>query len=197
MKVAYISVVKNSIPPLSDTIDGIASISATIAEGIQKRGHQISFVRSQDSLLNIKDEVEEAKSSLPSMISYFGLDYLSKIPKITAAEFLEVFNGEAHLLLLELIQKNKYDLVHFHSSPVVYSLPFTKKIKIPKIFTLHDQFTEAHQHIFDLYDDVSNNYFVSVSNYQRKSISKLKYISTIYHGIDTNILIFLRLQEMD
>ena len=188
MKIAFISVVRNTIPPLHNTIDGIASISATLAAGLQQKGHQLDFVRSKDSLIALESNTEKTKSSLPSMISFFGVDLLSKIQKVTNTEFLEVFNGEAHLLLLDMIRENRYDIVHFNTSPIIYSLPFTKKISTPKVFTLHDQFTEVHQRVFDLYSDIPNNYFVSISDYQRKPINKLNYVKTIYHGIDTHTL---------
>jgi len=85
------------------------------------------------------------------------------------------------LLYDDLFSRLKeFDIIHNHLG--FHPLIFSKLIDVPIITTLH---SSAAPDFPDIVNRVRNNYFVSISNAQRKIIPDLNYIDTIYHGIDT------------
>lgn len=180
LKIAFISTVRNPIPPKINTINGISSISAILAEGLQAKGHEINFFCPKGSTVH----TQRTESPLCSITDFYGNQYYAALSEKIRNEVLQPFNAELHLLLLENLAKNSYDLVHFHTAPVIFSLAFSRRITTPKVFTFHNQFSQPYDKIFDTYAKDNNNYFVSISFAQRKSININNYAGNIYHGID-------------
>ncbi len=181
MKIAFISVVRNPIPPKINTINGISSISAILAEGLQAKGHEVNFFCPKGSTVH----TQRTESPFYSITEFYGYQYYKSLPERVRDELLQPFNTELHLLLLENLAKNSYDLVHFNTAPMVFSLAFSRRINIPKVFTFHNQFSEPYDKILDIYAKDNKNYFISISLAQRKLISTINYAGNIYHGIDT------------
>jgi len=180
LKIAFISVARNSIPPKLNTIDGIASISSTLAIELSKKGHDVSFFCPKGSTIPIP----RVESRLPAISDFYRKTHYKSLTPVARAELLQPFNGELHFLLEDHVKKNEFDLIHFHTSPMIFSLPLTRRISIPKVFTLHDQFSQPYDRIFDMYSSVTNNYYVSISYAQRKLLNYDGYISNIYHGLN-------------
>lgn len=179
LKIAFISVARNPIPPKLNTIDGIASISSTLAIELSKKGHDVSFFCPKGSTIPIP----RIESRLPAISDFYSKTYYKSLTSVARAELLQPFNGELHFLLEDHVKKNEFDLIHFHTSPMIFSLPLTRRISIPKVFTLHDQFSEPYDRVFDMYSSITNNYYVSISYAQRKLLNYHGYISNIYHGL--------------
>ena len=187
MKIAFISVARHAIPPPIGIIDGIASISSDLAQGLQKKGHDITFFCPEGSSIQTK-RIEIPYGSFEHLLPSHDLEQLSPVAR---AELLEPLNGALHLLLLESLKKEPFDIVHFHTSPLVFSLPFMTKIPIPKVCTLHDQFTPIYSRMVALFK-TENTAFVSISNSQRKTASEIPFTQTIYHGIDLTQFPFIK-----
>ncbi|MBU4017518.1 glycosyltransferase [Patescibacteria group bacterium] len=182
LKIAFVSVARNPVPPKINTINGISTISAIIAEELQAKGHEVNFFCMKGSTVH----TQRTETSLYSVTEFYGDQYYNALPDRVRTELQQPFNAELHLLLLENIAKNYYDIIQFHTYPTIFSLSFSRRITIPKVFTFHNQFSEPYNKILDIYAADKNNYFVSISLAQRKFISAIKYIGNIYHGIDTN-----------
>jgi len=82
---------------------------------------------------------------------------------------------------------NKFDIFHFSLGNGEYLLPFARFIKKPIVLTMHGSGREPYlAKLYAQYQDISNVYFVTISNYQKKALPYLNHIKTIYHGIDIN-----------
>src|SRR3989344_2619551 len=83
--------------------------------------------------------------------------------------------------MLKKAEKGEYDILHIH--PADRALPLSlshENIKI--VYTLHDPIYPWRAEIFKMFQS-SNQYYVSISDSQRKPARNLNYLSTIYNGI--------------
>jgi glycosyltransferase involved in cell wall biosynthesis len=85
-------------------------------------------------------------------------------------------------------EKGNYDILHIH--PVDRALPLAlSHFKIPVVYTLHDPIYPWRAEIFKMFSS-PNQYYVSISDAQRKPAPGLNYLATIYNGIDINLFPF-------
>lgn len=104
---------------------------------------------------------------------------------------------EKHIIFeLALISKafsreDKFDLFHFNIGNGDIALPFARFINKPVLITMHYTVEEEYaKKYFNLFKDLKNVHFVSLSDYQRKLLPDINYAQTIYHGVDTNLFSF-------
>jgi glycosyltransferase involved in cell wall biosynthesis len=62
-------------------------------------------------------------------------------------------------------------------------LPFSSQIKVPKVQTMHDPLYPSYLPIFNEYRDITDNYFVSISQAQRENAPNINYIGNVYNGV--------------
>lgn len=76
-----------------------------------------------------------------------------------------------------------FDVIHAqHSRRVAYFTPFAK---IPTVSTLHSPLSPKEQIVLSHFE--RSQWYVSISNSQRKPMPQLNYAATIYHGIDPDL----------
>lgn len=93
---------------------------------------------------------------------------------------------ELALISKAVSYQKKLDLYHVSIGNGEMFLPFAPLIKKPIIVTMHGPLDESYTNkYFSQYKNLNNIYYVSISNAQRKPMSYLNFIRTIYHGIDT------------
>ncbi len=111
--------------------------------------------------------------------------------KPSAADPKMIQNGKHVMFELALLskafsQQDAFDVYHMNIGDGDLAMPFAAFVKKPIIITLHNIINEEHtRKYFSLFSDIDTVYFVSISNYQRKLLPMLRYVDTIYHGIDT------------
>lgn len=96
-----------------------------------------------------------------------------------------------HLLISKCYSMAKqgfFELIH--SIYDIRSAFYTQFVSTPTISTLHSPLSDHKKTILENFK--KNQYYVSISNAQRKPIPDLNYVATIYHGIqlDDNSLSF-------
>lgn len=92
---------------------------------------------------------------------------------------------ELALISQAVAMQNQFDLFHVNLSNGEYALPFLKYVKKPVIITMHGGDETAYSpSLFQLYRDLPNVWFVSISENQKKRLPDLHYIQRIYHGVD-------------
>lgn len=134
-------------------------VASTIAEGLIKKGHDVTLFATGDSLTSGK------------------LDAICPNPYEEDRE-MDVKVWES-LHISNLMEKaDNFDLIHNHYDflPLTYS----KLIKTPMITTIHGFSSEKIIPVYKKYN--SNSTYISISNADRHS--QLDYYRTIYHGID-------------
>lgn len=92
---------------------------------------------------------------------------------------------ELALLSKAFVEQSQFDLYHVNIGDGDIALPFIPFVSKPVLITLHNT---AHlgyvKQYFSLFKNLSNVFFVSISNEQRKLFPPLNYVDNIYHGID-------------
>lgn len=144
----------------------------------------VKYAKGNDLLLTV---FSSGNSSLPIKIESVGQ---SSIASHNLPE-------EKHMLFeLALISKafsmqDNFDLFHINIGNGDIVLPFARFIKKPVLITLHYSLEEKYiKKYFDLFKDLPNLFYISTSNFQRKLLPNLNYISNIYHGVNPDIFQF-------
>jgi glycosyltransferase involved in cell wall biosynthesis len=140
-------------------------IMHTITEELVKRNHNITLFASGDSQTSAKLVAVTQKAT--------ALD-----PEIDILHHEEF----EHLLIAkcyEMAKKNVFDVIHTIFD--IKSSYYAPLVSTPTVSTLHSPLVGIRKKI--LSQNPNSQYYVSISNSQRKPIPNLKYAGTIYHGI--------------
>jgi len=158
-------------------------IALDIAEGLTKKGHEVTFFGPRGS-----------KSKLFKVVTApFAPLYKNKIlslPGVHGREREKIFSLFDQYLVALLFKENlkrNFDIIHIH--PVDRTLPLAFLTKTPVVYTLHDPIYPWRAEIFKAFQ-TKNQYFISISNNQRKPAPFLNYAATIYNGLNLNLFPF-------
>lgn len=167
-------------PPPLGVIYAPMDIAVAVSEGLQRRGHNVTFFAPKGS----KIKVSEVKTcGLNSLRQNGELSILSG-PNVGGAEIAKIYNLWDQFLLSVMYKEateGKFDIIHIH--PADRALPLAYAIRnIPTIYTLHDPIYPWRAAIFRMFSS-PNQYYVSISNAQRRPAPDLNYLATIYNGI--------------
>ena len=171
LKIAVIAPPLTTVPPKGH--GGTERIAYEMAEGFKKRNHKVALFgagsckTSTKFIQILKQTIEERKNDIAFTESFRRLRvetiYLAKIIKII------------------LKKEKKFDVIFNHSKNNYLFLPLTPFIKIPIINILHlPLFKEAEE----FYSKFKNSNIITVSNSQRKGFSRIKYLATVYNGVN-------------
>lgn len=171
MRIAVLSSNFIRLPPEADYVPKGSSgaperVMSVITEELVRRGHEVTLFASGDSLTSAKLISVWPKSS-------------SMDPMIGEKDHQEM----EHLLIslcYKMAKEGKFDVIHslFDTRSAYYA----GLVNIPTVSTLHSELSGIKKIILEKIPDTQ--YYVSISNNQRKSIPGLRYISTIYHGLE-------------
>ena len=159
MKIAILSPVAWRTPPKH--YGPWEQIASNIAEGLVEQGIDVTLFATQDS---------ETKGGLDGVIT-MGYEEDKNIDA-KVAECMHISN------LME--KADRFDLIHNHFDflPLTYS----GLIKTPMVTTIHGFSSPKIIPVYKKYNDTT--FYVSISNSDRSPA--LKYVSTVYNGIDEN-----------
>ena len=155
-------------------------VALDVAEGLAERGHRITFFGPAGSKSK-KFEVITA----PFVPLY--KNKILEMPEVYGREREKIFGLFDQYLVALLFKENlkrKFDIIHIH--PADRALPLAFLTDTPVVYTLHDPLYKWRGEIFKLYQ-TKNQYFISLSDAQRKSAPDLNYAGTCYNGIDLNL----------
>lgn len=159
MKVAILSTVAWRTPPRH--YGPWEQIASNITEGLVKRGLDVTLFATGDSITSAKLDT----------VCEMGYEE----DKSRDAKVLECLH------ISNLMEKaSGFDIIHnnFDFLPLTYS----RLIKAPIITTIHGFSSQKIVPVYKKYNDTSH--YVSISNADRSP--ELKYLATVYNGIDTS-----------
>ncbi len=168
MKVAILAPIAWRTPP--EKYGPWEQVASNIAEGLVKKGVEVTLFATADSVTNGK---LEAVCKLP-----YEVDKKNE-PKVM--ECLHI----SHVME----QASSFDIIHNHFDflPLTYS----RLIKTPMITTIHGFSSEKIIPVYKKYNATSA--YISISNSDRSN--ELDYLNTIYHGIDPADFTFVEKKE--
>jgi len=172
------------IPPPKGIIHAPMIIARAIARGLAKKGHQIYFFAPKGS--NLK-RVKMVTGQISPLYGISGKKYLKilsgpDIGEIETNKIRNLWDQYFISLAYKMALKNKLDLLHIH--PADRGLPLGLAIeRIPVFYTLHDPIYPWRAEVFKIFQS-KNQYFISISNAQRKPAPSLNWAGTVYNGLD-------------
>jgi glycosyltransferase involved in cell wall biosynthesis len=165
MRIALVSPLFESVPP--KFYGGTERVVHALSRGLTDRGHEVTVFASGDSSVGCRlvSVIEEAlrltKKPVQDPCAY-NLKMLGQIARVA----------------------DEFDVIHNHHD--YWMLPLSQMTRTPMVTTLHGRldvgdaplalraFPEAH--------------YVSISNHQRRPLPDIKWLRTIYHGMEMSHL---------
>ncbi|MCL5017129.1 MAG: glycosyltransferase family 4 protein [Patescibacteria group bacterium] len=174
LKIAMMVAGQFAIPQPKDIVYAPMDIATYISEEMVKRGHRVDFFAPKGSRVKASRIITGNLPPLSKVVGKFEKN----------ADFSKIFSlWDQYLiaLMFKLAKKEKYDLLHIH--PVDRALPLAlSHPELPVVYTLHDPISPWRAQIFKMFSS-KNQYYVPISNAQKKPAPKLNYLKTIYNGI--------------
>lgn len=182
MKVAYISSAEFGCPAPTNRIQAALWVCQQVIEGMTNLGHETIYIGAGTSTV----KATEIVSMGPAFFDLYPYDEWVTYTVAEKDRTLTAYQSKLQLFLIDYLQNHSVDLVHFHTSPPIFSLPYTRYIRQPKVHTFHDPLLPSYGHIFSSVQEVTSNNFVTISNAQRRGLPDVSYATTVYNGISMN-----------
>ena len=168
MRIAQIAPLYESVPPR--LYGGTERVVSYLTETLVELGHEVTLYASGDSVTN---------ATLRQMCE--GALRLDK-------KSLDA--GADHVYLAERVfqeaESDEFDVVHSHIDYVAF--PLLRRMKTPHVTTLHGRLDIPN--LRNLYREYDDEPLVSISNYQRRPLSRADWRATVYHGLPENLYQF-------
>jgi len=166
MKIAILSPPYLPVPPIG--YGGTERIVYYLAEGLVKKGHEVTLFASGDSKTSAKLSATFEKS----LGNSGELKGKTLLPLIQYADCYS--------------RANDFDIIHNHAQ--FLGLFFADFVNTPVVHTMHctlynDETTEEKIRTVTRF---KNHKYISISNNQREGQKELNWIDTVYNGIDLN-----------
>jgi len=174
MKIAVLGPPWLSVPPLG--YGGTERVFYNVAEGLVKKGHEVTLFATGDSHFS-------------SRLEYFYPKALGNNLDLK----LNPFYILSHLHYFYKNADSRFDIIHDNASDMMLSVYFASMIKTPTVFTMHGSYINNPKDPYSVYQimtsirktlgEFKDMNFVSLSDAQRTIIPELNYVKTIYNGI--------------
>lgn len=177
-------------PAPNDIAYSPAGVAQAIAEGLAKRGHQITFFGPEGTVLR-HDVTIETCSIRPTATTMSDFDEQIATHDLFSDYRFGLYDGTMARTMLTRAKNGEFDCVifnHFESALSLAPLFPT----VPIVYILHDNMDADRRRVIEQ-NASSNQFFISISNSQRRGVPDLQYAATIYNGVDTDI--FTRCNE--
>ncbi len=174
-------------PPPPGIIYAPMDIAVAVSEGLVKKGHLVDFYGPEGTKVRVTNIISAGLKALKQPEG----EAITKGQNVGNAEVNKIFNLWDQYLIAKMFaeaEKGNYDLLHIH--PADRALPLAlSHPKIPVFYTLHDPIYPWKAEIFSMFAS-PNQYYISISDAQRKPAPHLNYAATIYNGIDLSAFPF-------
>jgi len=174
LKIAMMVAGQFEIPQPKNIVYAPMDIAAYISEELVQRGHHVDFYAPKGSRVKATRIISGNLPPLNSVLKKFEKN----------ADFSKIFSlWDQYLisLMFKSVKKEKYDLLHIH--PIDRALPLAlSHPEVPVVYTMHDPIYPWRAKIFKMFSS-KNQYYVPISNAQKKPAPKLNYLKTVYNGI--------------
>lgn len=161
MRIALLAPVSLPVPPLG--YGGTEMIVHHLAEGLVERGHEVTLYATGDSKTRAR-----LVSIFPKGLYFEGIH-----------RKCDVMYHEMAQVSRALQDADRYDLIHDHTKATGTIL--SDLVDIPCVTTIHNDFTLER---LKWYLSYPNHAYVSISKAQARRCPGLRYVGTIYNGID-------------
>ena len=163
MRIAQIAPLFESVPPVR--YGGTERVVHYLTEELVRRGHEVVLFASGDSSTSA-----ELCPSVPAALRTAGHSGAA-----TLHELIQLDQVVAQL--------DRFDILHFHGSPVHF--PLMSRLGRPHLSTVHGPLTGQDQAA--LHRHFNRLPLVSISDSQRRPVPTAHWVGTVYHGLPTEL----------
>lgn len=160
MRIGLIAPIWEPVPPCG--YGGIERVVDILARHLAARGHEVTLFATGDSRCEVPTAWIE-----PKALRTLGMD---------------TWNGhlaEAAHLAMAYRRHREFDVLHNHTG--LHGVAFAEACRALALTTLHGPVLPEHARLFRTFPD---HPFVSISHAQRAGSSDLRYLGTVYNGIE-------------
>lgn len=170
MKIALLAPPYLPVPPTG--YGGTERIVYYLAEGLVKKGHEVTLFASGDSKTSAK-----LVSTFPKSLGNSG--ELKSKPLLPLLQYTDCYS-----------RASEFDLIHNHAQ--FLGLFFAEFVKTPVVHTLHCTLFpgETPEEKRKTALRFKHHNFISISNNQREGLPELNWVATVYNGVDLSELPF-------
>jgi len=162
LRIAQIAPLVESVPP--KFYGGTERVVAYLTDALVKLGHQITLFASGDSITKARlVSVTPTSLRLSNCVDYMAGNILQ----------LQEVMDRAH----------EFDLLHFHTDYLHF--PVTRLSLKKTLTTLHGRLDIPE--LKPLYEKFTDIPVISISNTQRRPLPMANWVSTVYHGLPTDL----------
>jgi glycosyltransferase involved in cell wall biosynthesis len=170
MKIAQVAPLYESVPP--KYYGGTERVVSYLTEELVRAGHEVTLFASGDSVTkaNLVPQCHRSLRLDEHVIDYFA----------------------HHVLLTERVFKdtNAFDMIHSHIDYLPYSM--IRRLETPVLTTLHGRLDL--EDLVALYQEFSDIPVVSISDAQRKPITRINWQGTVHHGLPPDLYAYREAQ---
>jgi glycosyltransferase involved in cell wall biosynthesis len=163
MRIAQIPPLYESIPP--KLYGGTERVVSYLTEELVKQGHEVTLFGTKDSVTsaNLCTVCDQAMRLNPNCRDALAW----------------------HIYQLQLVMENaaEFDILHFHTDYLHF--PLSSRAHYRHLTTLHGRLDL--EDLKPIYRKFHHIPVVSISNNQRKPLSHINWINTVYHGLPENM----------
>ena len=177
MNILLASTLKRRIGP--DIFASRSRIIYQLAEGLSKKGHNVSLLGTGDSQVpgvKIIPVIEKGWVDLPSPENVFHRDVATLMKQ----------SG----MILDL--QGSFDVIHSHAYPDFFPAVLGDELKKPLIITLHALYTDYIDELLVRFD---KTYPIALSQGYKKLYKKASIYDVVYNGVDTNLYSYKEQKE--
>lgn len=165
MRIAMLAPVTHRIPPVG--YGPWEQVVANLTNGLVAHGHEVTFFGPAGS---------ETGAELVATVPY----PLDEWPEVDSPPDHRIWEEMHIATMAELSAKGRFDLVHSHLH--VHALGYASLLPVPMVTTLHGAAWNGAIHpALTHYKDLP---FVSISDAERDMFPEVRYVGTVYNGID-------------
>jgi glycosyltransferase involved in cell wall biosynthesis len=166
MRIAQVAPLYESVPPKQ--YGGTERVVSYLTEELVRLGHQVTLFASGDSVTKAR-----LLAPCPQALRLGGkcVDPLAQ-----------------HLVMLEQVHReaSRFDLIHYHIDYLHF--PLSRRRRHRHLTTLHGRLDIPD--LPCLYEEYPTEPVLSISNAQRRPLSWLNWLGTVYHGLPTDLYTF-------
>lgn len=169
-------------PPQNDIAYSPAGVAKAIAEGLAGKGHAITFFGPEGTTLD-NGVVVETCNIRPVASTSLDLDKQIATNDLFSDYRFGLYDAVMARTMLERARDGEFDCAVFnHFESVLPLAPLFPTV--PIVYILHDNMDEHRREVLELHSS-PNQFFISISDSQRRNVPDLNYAATVYNGVDT------------
>lgn len=168
-------------PVPNDIAYSPSGVAIAIAEGLAKKGHQVTFFGPEGTQL--RDVAIETSNIRPLATTQQQLDELAGATDLFKDYIPSLFDQRMAKNMFERAAAGEFDVLVFHhpESAMGFASLYPQ---VPVLYVLHDYLDEHRRQVIEMHHS-PNQSFASISNSQRRDAPDFQYAATVYNGIDT------------